>query len=445
MSVYPRIDRILNRYWGEFFFVFYLVMAICFAKERILFLDNAFQLFLLIQEDHISVNANRWPAISNRVIPYLLSQLHVGLGTIIKAFSLNYVLVQYLAFYIVRWLFRDETSGVVLILLLSLPVVHGFFWCNSELVLALCMLICCHSAFKTERKFSAILFATLAVWLHPLAIVAMALILLVAILEDKRNFTRYIPAGMTALVNYLIKEFCFANWYDRIKKNEFQVNWKQYDIVENQFAFKVVSNLDLVIIAAFIICLVYNILNRRFLIALSIAVIGYFMLIIQDIGNAYTLKHLNFYDEVNSYIIFFFSLVGLYTFFSKMHSKNLPLLITAVIFYSGFRWIHKSSFYTNRIEWYSSLISQNDRTIWDARTLNAETLVLPWASAYESLLISTLDNHTQTILITSQPETYMNIDAGDRFLSEFRNYALDSLDHSYFKLEEKAYRFKYLD
>ncbi|MEL6134513.1 MAG: hypothetical protein AAFR59_14220, partial [Bacteroidota bacterium] len=74
------------------------VYALIFFKERALFSDAGFHLFLFCEEKVPQIFHYRWPNIFTQILPLTAIYLKLPLATVAKAYSLNMVLY-HLAFF----------------------------------------------------------------------------------------------------------------------------------------------------------------------------------------------------------------------------------------------------------------------------------------------------------------------------------------------------------
>ena len=156
---------------------------------------------------------------------------------------------------------------------------------------------------------------------------------------------------------------------------------------------------------------------------------------------------LQFYNEINIYVLFITaSIIGLYHIKQSWLGEHRFLISLIALGILSFNILSKLDFYSNRIKWYQTVLEKEDRLICEYKQLGDNPLVLPWASAYESLIISSMYMpHSRSILITARPEKFEQLDKTNFLLTEFREYGYSTLNQHYFKLEKRPYRFKCLD
>ena len=434
----------LRYYWGEIFFLFYFIMASIYFRERTLFLDNALQIFLLIQDGYIEINANRWPAVINRFLPLAGVKLGLSLPVILYLFSISYVLVQFVLYKLVK-LHNNPYINLCFISILSLPVYHGFFWCNSELVLGILFVLLWYVTFLKHRYLLAALISSVIAWTHPLLLVVFSYFIVQLLVKKKLKSYRAVISISVFYLNYYCKETFYPNWYDNIKSETFQNNLEHYPWHE------MLTNLTVWVQSYWWISILLALTIILLIIKKQWLQLGILAVFTAAYGLLLSISALNqptdaFYSEVNHYIIYLFIFTSIYgALLPKNKSLLIPIIALMCLLVPLINWTSASQFYKERIDWYTNILVNGDRLVIDAHKLDNEHLVMPWASAYESLLLSSISGDSKSILISNNPQEYQLSESSDLLLTEFRTYPLDSLNKRYFKLDCKPYSIGYLD
>lgn len=443
----------LFQHIGLFSFGVYLCFVCVFYQERTLFLDNAFQVFLMIVEGDIAVNAHRWPAVIVRLIPYSLIQIGAPLKIVLLFFSMSYWIYHFVIFCILRYKLRERSLALLQLATVTVPIIHSFFWCNSEQNLAVSLLVLTLALFKQGRYVWTGILCFILLWLHPLVFLPFGFIMLLYVAGsiakhpklDMKCFEEMkypLVFGVVFTVMYVLKTVYIKNWYDNIKATNFQQNLSTYsfDLVEvfkpfffeNSFVFPLIAFTAL-------LCLI---IKKRFLKAglWFVFMMGYL-----------TVLHISreasflFYDEVNYLILFFGGAYILMDFLKEFSSWVLKVLYVLILILVLFNWVSTSDFYCERIDWYKNAVEDNDRKVMDFKAAPRDTIIMPWASMYETLIISSLDKtesgkKSSTFVYTQQLEKYNLVGSDTLFYGDFKNYSLDEVNGRYFDLESKAYR-----
>lgn len=446
---YNRYTFSINWVYWLTFSVFYLSAGIYFAEARTLFLDNAFQVFRLIQDDAIVINAYRWPAAVYRLAPLIAIRLGLDLGLVLHVFSVSYALVPILgAAYLLLGL-RDVRSAFLLITLVSLPLVHGFFWCNSELFLAIQMSVLLWAAISHRRWIISKMLAICLAWTHPLSFILVMFPFFFQLADRCRySFMHYFILVLYS-INYLVKSFFFKNWYDTIKQRQLSENLNTINrgILEDMLDY--VLHVDPVLIVTMLLTFLFLVYRRRWtqtiLYLSSIFSLCFIFCLTADTAMAP-----EFYTELNNYLLYFISLYILAREFQQIPSKeskpnSWALILVLILAFSAVRWYRASGFYTQRIDWIEQKVTKYDRHLFIGQLGEGTPLVLPWASAYESLLISSLRGKSGSFTYTDNAEKAQFEGRDDILVTEYRIYSIPDLDRRYFPLTQKPYTLVYLD
>jgi hypothetical protein len=446
MKASSQLLKSINNHWGLLLFVGYFIASSVYCLERTLFLDNAFQTFLMISDGRIEINANRWPAIIVRFLPFVFIKLHLPLKAVLWAFSISYVLFHFILFSIVNYVLLDKKAAVLLLATITLPVVHGFFWCNSELVLGLSLLVLWTALVSSQKQKMSLCMLPVLVWIHPLVLFPFAFLILYYLKtsSDNRRFLLFSSAVYFLL--YWVKDHYFLSWYDGIKKAAFNKNLAEYDFGDFGFFELILNTPHWIPIVVLVLAIMLTLYKKLWFEAFSTLLFSIVYLTVLDISTGPQESSFEFYTEINFYVIFFISCFMLIQNFNYKTSVGLRyILILSCFFIPLVNWISVSAFYADRIDWYNSILELGDRKIYNSADFKDAPLVMSWASAFETLLISSINGKSQSILIHHNPDKYRDSLSFDILLTEYKSYPIDSLDTYYFNLEKKSYLNGYLD
>ncbi len=122
------------RYVGWFVFFALGAMAWAFFLERTVFLDAAFQSFSVITKNELAIQVGRFGSAVTQVFPLMAVRLGWSLESVLKAYSMSFVIYPFVLFLLLVGLFRNGRMGLVLALFYTLLVSHTFYWIQSELL-----------------------------------------------------------------------------------------------------------------------------------------------------------------------------------------------------------------------------------------------------------------------------------------------------------------------
>ena len=430
-----RTKFLMNADW--FILFLYGFLTVLFFKDRTTFLDNAFQIFLLTQEGELILNANRWPAMFVQLLPLAGVKLGLGLKSILFLFSASYFLFHALIFVVIRTFLKDRQNAWLLLALLTLPVAHSFFWCNSELILGLSALVLWITFYENKNRMGSLSVAMILPWFHPLLICCFLFVTVYYFFVKGQR-----RSGLDLLffiISAATKSQFFSSWYDTNKKANFLSKLEAYQVSDltNVFSFFNIQNAPvfLCLILALSLCLY----KRKFLSFVLLVSFTLLYLFISDVST--TRYHFQFYLEVNFLSLFFVS-----AFVIKEELKNFEIPKWTNLFFIGLiclcllRIAFTSKIYKDRQAKILTLSETADRTIVKYHEEEHKWMLEYWASPYESLILSTLDGNSRTFIFHLDPKTFLQSKKEDHLITYFKDYHYNSLNKENFNLSFKRYK-----
>ncbi|MBA3828159.1 MAG: hypothetical protein H0X33_04415 [Taibaiella sp.] len=109
-----------------------LLGAIVFYKERILFLDDAFIPFRIINLHLLQVQEHRYGSFITQCIPLLGSYMHWPLSVLLLAYSISFNAFYLAVVLLLIYKFRQYGMAILMALYYTLFVSDSFFWTNNE-------------------------------------------------------------------------------------------------------------------------------------------------------------------------------------------------------------------------------------------------------------------------------------------------------------------------
>jgi hypothetical protein len=141
-----------------------LVLSIVFWRERTLFLDVAYQTVLMLRDDQVQVQVQRFGAAVVQALPLLGSRLLLPVEGVLLLYSVSFTLLYLFFFILTAFVFKDRLMSWAMLCLYLLMTVDGFYWCTSELQQGLGFMLVVWSFI---RRFPAIDKAWHALFLFP--------------------------------------------------------------------------------------------------------------------------------------------------------------------------------------------------------------------------------------------------------------------------------------
>ena len=432
-------------------FLLLLVFSFIFYKERIAFLDNAYQLFLLIQDGRIETMAGRWPDTIIRFLPFLGLKMGLSLKWLMILFSISYPLTQFMIYLLTYMVEKSRIWSTMILCFLILGTTESFYWCSSELIHVICwaMLLLAlieNHSLKASIKWTAIsAVSMLCIFLHPLIVVPIAFVLFYEFLWNRSIERGNLLFLVCFVASWLLKSMVFRNWYDDYKSAEFVNNLNKYfdhlwAIPSNiSFGTELIYKYQILVFLGTLlfVLLVYKrrILELLFII---VSVVGYVLIV--HIGNPEAGN--SFYREV-SYLPLTIMLVFPLLLMPELRQRsNLVLVILSLCLLISFIRIGIGhSDYKDRLDWITHQRDNEDCTKWiiDENKLDMDLIKMSWSMPFESLITSSAFQDQSKTIIATDERTLQNSNDIPLFLNPFKEIPISSLNSKYFKLNNSTY------
>jgi hypothetical protein len=122
---------------GHATFAVLTLMAFSFFKERTLILDASLQSYHILKNNDFAIQVNRFGAAMTQIFPLMASRLGGSLRTILMAYSLGFVLVHWLMFWICDRVLKQKEMAFAIVLFNVLLVNNTFYWAQNEVIQAI--------------------------------------------------------------------------------------------------------------------------------------------------------------------------------------------------------------------------------------------------------------------------------------------------------------------
>ncbi len=432
-----------------------LILSAIFYQERTLFIDIAYQTFLMINEGTIQVQVYRFGAAIVQALPLLAIKMDMPLRVVLWLYSVSFPLVYLLFYWLIVRVLRNDYLGLSLVFLFTLITFDGFYWATSELQQGLAFLLVTFAFIRRYQHLDRwghwvfLVPASVAiVFYHPLVFIPFYFLWGYFWLSERSTrHWRYIAIAVLMAVALVVKSKVGANWYDNSKYELFQQHWSDWGskLWAMPANFKFLKN-----------CLYYW---YGFPI-LFFLMIGHYLwhrqwwrpLWITGFSVAYVLlvnlsspdAPYQFYAEVNYMPLVIFVAVPFLHDLAPRLSPRIwhGVLLAFLLLRLGTITLHHQP-YTQRLDWLRSQLAEGqaqhntNRYLLPASPELTERLKMTWGVAYETLLLSSLDGpeHTQTLVILPDPARYeKQLTENHWFISELIEYPVAEIDGRYYQL-----------
>jgi hypothetical protein len=420
----------------------------------------------MIRDNIFAIQVNRFVAVLTKIFPYLAIKLSLSLNFIILIYSLSFPIYNLIFFLTILIYFKSKEWALALLLYNVLIVSHSFYWPAIELNQGIAVMIL-YFAFLSFQKdiqqikistwiLVAILIFTI-VFSHPLTIIPLAFFHIYLYLSDKVivNKKLFVVGLVLTAFTLLIKRFFFRNWYDNMQMaslNNFKDLFPNYwDIQSNKNLLQYILD-DYYISGVLAVIVLFFLLKKLTFLKLFI-VLGFIFGYIFLVNVSFPLGSNQFFAESKYMLLSLFIIAPIV--FDILPRINANHLFISLIIVLSFRLVHIYSthdLYTDRLNWLRGIISKtenfdNKKLIIDQNGIPINTLMLNWASSYEFLLLSSIENNeSRSIIITENPERFDSLlNQKNLFLEEWRQYKYKQFPIRYFNLNDTTkYRQYYI-
>ncbi len=434
-----------------------LILSAFFYQERILFVDTAYQTFLMVKDGYFQVMVNRFGAVLVQWLPLIGIKMEWPLRWVIFLYSLSFPLLFLFWYHLtVKWL-KQPAIGLCIVLLFTLMVRDAFYWVPSELQQGLAFLLFWTAFVVQFFPFSrwwqwliAFIGVICIAYYHPLTVIPF-FFLWIFFWLSRPSFRRPVYYGLAGfmVVMQLFKQKFSSNWYDNAKYAEFFNNLEHFfphywNIPSNlyflQAGFQQWYGLWLVLI---VVLIFYLVKKDWWKIGLIVSFFtGYVLLVnLMDPHWPYL-----FYAEVNYLPLSIMVCIPLLVdVLPSLKHKTLPLALLSV--FIAIRLItigahHKE--YSSRLEWLDTQLQAGmpHKKLWTEKEKAPNDLLkIDWGTPYETLVMSSLKSkdagQTLYLLPTSADSGIVNTDS--LFLG-LRHFPIDAVESNYFSLDKSFYK-----
>lgn len=449
---------------GVLVYVLFAIMSLMFYKERVVFIDLAFHAFCILKDGAVAIQNFRFVSFLTQLFPLVTSFLDFDLSVVMKSYSLSFVVVNAVLFFLIM-LNKGWRWAIVLLLFDTLLVRHTFYWTQSELQVGIPLLI--YGLSLIEHRFKSkdtdskvrwidvilpvILFGS--AFSHPLVIFPITFIYVYFCIKRQSFKHEYFGSYLMFLAFYFIKYFFFKTSYDSSAMSGVSNILKTFpDYFYNQSSLNfydyLVQDYYVFLLAYFAVALFFLIKKKYLMILfITISLVGYFTLV----NVSYPDGPDQFYIE-NLYLPATLFLAVPISFDIIDDKKPWFTIILGIfILIKIFNIYSDHTDYTNRVNYLRSIIEESeiaaeDKIVYREGELDYEKLIMNWGFPYEVWLLSTEElNKTKSLaLVPKDDDKSWAFNDKDKFLVTWGFFKYSELPKKYFIFEEsnKTYHYK---
>lgn len=447
---------------GIFTYLILAIFSLVFYLERTAFLDISFHLFYILKDGEFAIQNYRFGAFLTQLFPLVGSKIGLPLHTIMKLYSVGFVLYYFIIFLVISVFLKSHKFGLILLLFSTLMVTDTFYWIQSEFPQGLAFMLLYFAvlfSIHNNRKYKQwLLFPVLAMMIvtiaffHPLLIFPF-LFCSIFLYIDHDSLRAYFKGGFLLYVFILvIKSLFFKTTYDSTAMSgvkNFMTFFPDYlSLASNKQFLSEVINKYYVLVLLFLGMTFWYIKTRKFIKAFLVTAFfgGYLLLV----NVSYPQGADSFYLE-NLYLPLSIFVIIPFVLDVKMDIKKYYVLLIMMVL--GLRLVHiglNHDLYTERVNLLKGYMHETKdlsqkKIVISEDNFPKDTLLMSWATPYEFWLLSTLsDGESRSIMITdNMSDVEWTKDYNNKFVTKWGAFDYSELSGRYFIFNDTTfYQFK---
>jgi hypothetical protein len=434
-----------------------LLLSCLYYQERTIFSDIAFQTFLMIKEGGLQTMVGRNISAATHWLPWLSIQLGLSLKSVLLAFSASFVLWYAAAFVFCTIYLKQWKLGLVLLLFSTLMVKDSFYWITSELPQGMALLFICFAwvlkkgEISNFRWFDWLIFVFLLstlVYAHPMLLFPFVFVSLFFILSNAKNrgvqHFFFWGLGIFLGIVFIKTKVLPLNWYDAMsmeRSGEIMERFPHWlDLTSNRDFLKWCLHDYYWLPILLFVNTGFYLWQKSWLKLLLM--LGFFVFYLLLVNVSFAEGDLQFYLE--ALYLPLSVVVSLPFIYDVLPFEARPKwvfgLLALIVVTSLTRINHGHIRWTQRLDWEKKILSESEnylskKIIIDEKNTPKQLLGLTWGTSYEFLILSALENpyYTRLIIVDEDPKRFeKDMNRGDLFLGEFKNYPIRDLGLKYF-------------
>jgi hypothetical protein len=442
-------------------FLLLLIFSLIFYKERVCYIDSAFQFFKLVNYLNLDFEAHRYSTFFIKIVPLFSAWFQLPLKVVMIVFSSWFIIWYYLIFLLIRYWFNDQKVALALALTMILCIENSFYHVVTETHQGLVYCLLFYSWLRVTNSkfsllkisgyyFSGLLIIILCLFAHPVTIFPLIFLILLNGSEKKKIFSNQSLVLMLFIVaSYLVKFIVtpansyegklFGNLADifRITSNFFTLY--SYDYFFNK-KFENFYIYYLLLLLPFLIYVILERKSRNLIPFLAVAAFLIITIVVYREGDSDVMMEKNFYP-----LSIFLAVLFVEPLFSRYRLLQfVSMAFFILITITGIVKIFKASeYHTKRLNYLSELLASTEdfveqKFIVNINDIDKNAVGVDWAVPFETLLLSSLDApHNSKTLYIAREEEDLNLNDSLSFNGPnfYRSVKLSSLNTKYFLIK----------
>lgn len=435
-----------------------LVFSLVFYKERIIFIDAAYQAFFLIHKGSFSIQNNRFAEALPQTLPLLTIRLGCSLKMVLMAFSASYVLWHFIFFSLSAFALKDKQMALAGALFSVLMVAQTFYWVPSELPLGISFSFFAWAMIRNksqhgERRWRYLGYFVLAfalVFFHPTLMFVVAFSVCFFLITEPSNYKKwaYFSAMFVGILVFKMLFFKTSD-YDKNafgKLHNFITLFPHYFGLTSNKQFLKNCLTDYYWLPFFLLGIfAFYFKEKEFkkLAFLFVSFFGYMLLINVSYHEGADKFYLeNLYLPLSVFVILPFVVDIL----PKMEIKKSMALLILVFLTSWIRIGMSHQPFTKRLDFEQHILNEtanvsNKKIIFHEAAFPNNPLIMSWGTSFEMLLLSALNSPQEAryVAIDAHPENYQwAIDENQYWISKWNMVKNAEMNRKYFDNKDES-------
>ena len=438
-----------------------LIGSLIYYKERMLFSDAPHVLFKIINENKLQIAENRYGSFITQLFPLIGARMHLSLSALTLLYSASFNLFFLGTSALLTFKYKRYDLTLLLTFYLTLFVSDTYFWTNNEVHQGITWLMIAFAVSNYMKQKERpkivvaavfILLAALAIWTHPLVMLA-ALFLWFFYLIDKGN--KYFSKGELIIYSVVLLGLSFMKFYQGMHhgydsgKIEFVTQLKADGLKTilsapqlHSFVKHCITNYWLVLLlsAAGLMSLIKE---KKYLLAACtlVASCGYILLICVTYREV---KDWLFYMESEYMPLSIICCAPFVYYTLPTLKKQFTLVLLTLVFSIRLGYIqHSSKLFTDRVATLHQIkVQMKKHGLTKAIVTQSENanqqLIMNWGTPVESIVLSKLDGEVPQrtfICADSGMLKGFNTTSKDTLLGCFEKVPASSINGGYFVMD----------
>ncbi len=434
------------------------ILALVFYKERMAFLDSSYILFSILRDGDFAIQVNRFGACLTQMFPLISSKLGLSLDSIMKVYSLGFIIYYFSLFYLCVGILKKYRFGLCLLLFNILMVADTFYWVMNEFIQGIALMIVFFAFLSRANDINLkdrfwyfpliTLFLFTLAFIHPLLIIPFAFATAYFYYFKHIDRRSLVNIFLTLFMFVLAKNIFFRSAYDSSSMGglkNFRSLFPDYFSIASNKNFLTYLIYDYYLLIPFFGIIIYCFIKENLKLPLGFIIaffFGYLLLInvsFKDGPDQFYIESL--YLPLSLFLIIPFVFEILPKF--KLNQAVIAISIICLIRIAHIYTSHQP--YTDRVQYINNVLDEtannaNKKMILATKDIAMDTLMMNWGSPYEFWLLSTINTgESRSILIIENPSNYnWALNRKDEFFTDWGLFRYDQLPKQYFNFRDTS-------